>query len=278
MPAMPAPPMPTKWIVADAAHPIVHARASAASRHAAASCLRRVRAAPARARPRPSRRAGRSRRGSSCSARASALGVSSCSAITRPAPARREVPRVARLVIVDRGAERHEDRADADDRELRERDAARARDDEIGPAIRARHVVDERVDARLDAGFRVRLARARRRRYDRPDAKPRAARPAGQLGERARQRLIQDPRAVAAADRRAARRRSCARARRAASRGESLERDRRAAHRVADHLGVATSPGSCRGTPRRSVSRAARAADSSCPRPRSARAAAAAGA
>jgi hypothetical protein len=56
---------------------------------------------------------------------------------------------VARLVVVDRRTERHEDRADADDRELRERDAARARDDEVGPAIGARDVVDERLDARL---------------------------------------------------------------------------------------------------------------------------------
>jgi hypothetical protein len=62
-------------------------------------------------------------------------------------------------MVVDRGRERHDERGDARRGELRDRERTRTADHDIGLRVGAGDVVDERLDARRDAGARVGLAR-----------------------------------------------------------------------------------------------------------------------
>ena len=144
---MPLPPMPTKWMRVDAAHAVVHARASrrrdagiARSRSSASGCAVRARGrAPSRSEPRP---AGPS---SSRSCAASDAGVSS--RFGQQHARRRRAPGTARCASGGRrprpgtapASRRH-----AGGRELGDRQRAGAADGEVGPAVGAGHVVDER--------------------------------------------------------------------------------------------------------------------------------------
>ena len=268
---MPAPPMPTKWIVwirpirslIGAPPPLRGTRPRAAPPRPRA---------PGRARPRPSRRACRNRRGSSRASRASAAGASSRSGISRPAPA----PTKCRALCVWWSSI-----AAANGTRIAPTPTI-ASSASVMPPARATTRSAQRyalatssmngVDARFDSRVRVRLARL----VDAvaPGLMPNLGPARGrQPRERERQRLVQDPRAQAAADDEQA-------PARAAARGEALARrvarHDRAAHRVADHLGVRAPAEAVRERREDLASRAARATDSSCPRPRSARAAAAA--
>ena len=134
----------------------------------ATSCFACARAASAIA-----SKARRDRRGKPRAHARARRASSSRSGITRPGAAAREMPRVQRLMVVDRRRERHENGADADHRELRDRQRAGARDDEVGPAIGAALMSSMNVvDACIDAGRGVRRTRARRVR-GRPGARPR---------------------------------------------------------------------------------------------------------
>ena len=164
MPAMPAPPMPTKWIVR--VRPIrsfiralpASARQAAASFSAASgfACARAASAIASRLRrvAEQCRKLPRER-----------SGVSSRFRDGETRTARDEVSRVARLVVVGREPRTARARADANGLELCDRQRTRARHDEIGPAIGVGDVVDEAVDACFDPVLRIRpRALVRRRR------------------------------------------------------------------------------------------------------------------
>ena len=83
--------------------------------------------------------------------------------------------RIERLVIVHRRRERHEDRRQPRRRELRHCQRAGAADDEVGPGIGLRHVVDEGAHVRFDAVLRVVSRAPARCAARRPDAARRGA-------------------------------------------------------------------------------------------------------
>ena len=107
----------------------------------------RARSAIASSRPRPAH--------SASSSAGQPLGASSRSAIITAAPSSTRIRGVAGLVIVGGGRERHQNRADAGRRQLRDGQRAGAADHQIGPAVGLGHVLDERLQPRAHAGLGV---------------------------------------------------------------------------------------------------------------------------
>ncbi len=129
-------------------------------------------------------------------------------------------------MVVDRGGERHQHAADADRAQLGQGRGAGAAHDQVGPGVGGGHVADEGFDAGGDAGLGIGLGRL--------VAQFLAALVAhvelrAERGQRARQRLVQGARALAAAEHQ--------QAHRAVARGEALRRRRQrgdlGAHRIA---------------------------------------------
>jgi hypothetical protein len=71
---------------------------------------------------------------------------------------RGEKIRVRRLLVGDRAGQRNHDRAKPDGSELRDGDRAAATNNQVGPRVARRHVIDERDALGIDVGIAIRRA------------------------------------------------------------------------------------------------------------------------
>ena len=99
--------------------------------------------------------------------------------------------RVRGLLVGDRAGQRHDDRAQADRGELRDGERAAAADDEVGPCVARRHVVDERHAFGVDARASHTRRAARRCGARRPGARRSGARASGSRASADRHALVQ---------------------------------------------------------------------------------------